>query len=102
MMRKEAVLRCFEEQTHSGRSVAGRTGVTLWPRMFVGRREASRNTNPNTMEPDRPQHDRPAASVFGFISLRFHCCKQKFSAIKEMLLYQLFLNFRKLCKTEIA
>jgi hypothetical protein len=61
-MWKEAVLRRFGELTHSGRSVAGRIGITSWPRMYVVRRETSRNTKSNTMEPDRPLHDRPAAS----------------------------------------
>jgi hypothetical protein len=100
---KEAVLRRFEEKTRSLRSIAGRIGVTSWPRMYVATREASRNTNSNTMEPDRPQHDRPAASVvaqqyssFSFISLRFHCCKQKFGTIKKLLLYQLFFKFLKI------
>jgi hypothetical protein len=78
-MWKEAVLRRFEEQTYSGRPVAGPIGVTSWPGMYIVRREASRNTNSNTMEPDRLQHDSPAASVvaqqyssFSFISFGFH------------------------------
>jgi hypothetical protein len=43
--------------------------------MYVVRREANRNTKSNTMEPDRPLNDRPAASFiaqqyssFSFVS----------------------------------
>jgi hypothetical protein len=63
MMWKEAVLRRYEEQTHSGWSVVGRIAVTKWSRMYVVIRVVCRNTNASTMEPDRPLHDRPAASV---------------------------------------
>jgi len=72
-MWKEAVLRRFEELTHSGRSFAVRIGVTSWPRIYVVRREVSRNTNSNTMEPDRPLHDRPAVSFIAqqYSSLSF-------------------------------
>lgn len=50
-------------------------------------------------EPDRPPHDRPAASFiaqpyfsFRFISLRFHCWKEKFGAIKKCCYINYFLN----------
>ena len=100
MMWKEAVLRRFEEHTHSRRSVAGRIEASTWPRMCVVIREASRNVNSNTMEPDRPPHDRPAASFIAqqysslsFISSRSHCWKEKFGAIKRSYYINYFLNF---------
>jgi hypothetical protein len=44
--------------------------------------------NSNTLEPDRPQRDRPATCVIAqhyssgtYITLRYHCRKVKFGAL---------------------
>ena len=96
MMWKEAVLRRFGEKTRSGRSVAGRIGVNTWPRIYIVRRVAGRNTNSNTMEPDRPLLDRPAAylspsSTLPFLAL---CAASENSErLKKCYYINYFLNF---------
>jgi hypothetical protein len=52
--------------------------------MHVYAQEYSLNQNSNTLEPDRPHHDGPAAFVIAqqyssadFFSLRFHSSKVK-------------------------
>jgi hypothetical protein len=54
----------------------------------------------NTPEPDRPQHDRPAACVIAqqhsstaFVSLRFGSSKEKLGARIKILLLKSFLTF---------
>jgi hypothetical protein len=55
--------------------------------VYVYTRDASRNPNPNTLEPGRPQHDRPTACAIGqqyssatFVCLPFHTRKEEFDA----------------------
>jgi len=61
-------------------------------------RDSSRNPNPNTLEPERPQHDRPAACAIAqqyssatFVFLRFHTRKEEFgSRFNNVILYLFF------------
>jgi hypothetical protein len=53
-------------------------------------RQLSQNTNSKTVEPDRFQRDRPAASVIAqqyssanFVSLLSHSRKEKFDALES-------------------
>jgi hypothetical protein len=65
---------------------------------------------PNTLQPYRPQHDRPAACAVAqqcssstFVSLCFHCrWKKKFYTPSKYVLIFFFFTFSKLRKSEIA
>jgi len=57
---------------------------TRW-NIYVYTRQSSWNPNSNTLEPDRPQHDRPAACVIAqqyfsitLVILRCHSHKEEF------------------------
>ena len=56
-----------------------------WVRTYVHTRQSSWNPNSNALEPDRPQHDRPAACVIAqqyfsvtLVLLRCHSHKEEF------------------------
>ena len=73
---------------HSGRPgssqiVRSLNWVHKWSTVCVCTRESVWNPHSSTMEPDRPQHDRPAACVIAqqyssstFVSFRFHFRKE--------------------------
>ena len=74
--------------------------------MCVYARDSSRNPNLNTLELDRPQHDRPTACAIAqqyssttFVCLRFHIRKEEFGArFNNAILYSFF----KILKSETA
>ena len=78
----------------SGRFGADRIWVYTRSNRCVYRQRYSWNPNSNTLEPDRPQPDRPAACVIAqqysyasLVSLRFHAGKEKFSAFKFFFIF---------------
>jgi hypothetical protein len=63
-------------------------------------RQSSWKPSSSTLEPDRPQHDRPAAYVIAqqyssatFVSLCFHSRKGKIRDVSKMLLFLSFTFF---------
>jgi len=61
---------------------------TLAQRDMYSTRQSSLNPNPSTLEPDRPQLDRPAACVIAqqysstaFFSLRFNSRNERLAAV---------------------
>jgi hypothetical protein len=71
--------------------------------------DSSRNRNSNTLDTDRPQHDRPAPYVIAqqyssnFVALLFHLRKEKFGGhLKNVIIPILFLNFNKNFVYEIS
>jgi hypothetical protein len=72
----------------------------VYDQIFVYTRKFSSNPNCSTLEPDRPQHGRPAACVIAqqyssatSISLRFHFGKEKLEAPSKIFYSFHFLNW---------
>jgi hypothetical protein len=60
---------------------------------------SNRNQNSNTLETDRPQHDRPAAYVIAqhyssnFAALLFHLRKEKLGGRLKNVIIPIFVKF---------
>ena len=85
------------------------TGVAIYIYIFI-KRHSIWNSNSNTLETDRLQHDPPTSCVIGhqyssatFVLFRFHFRKEKFGALYKNATFFHFLYFlKKLCKSEIV
>ena len=73
-------------KSQTDESRGSRQIAVSWALCIMYTRESSWNSDFNTMESDRPQNDRSAASVIAqqyssatFVSWHFHHCKEKLS-----------------------
>jgi hypothetical protein len=78
------------------RKVWRKSDLSIQSTIYAHTRELSLNPNSNTLERNRPQHDRPAACVIvlqyysaNFVSLCFHSRNEKLGAFKRY-----YLNFK--------
>jgi hypothetical protein len=69
--------------------------------MYVYKMEFSGNSNPNTLETDRPQRGRPAACVIAQqYSSAIHYCK-KMARVSKLVFF-IFLTIQKMLQPETA
>jgi len=75
--------------------------VYLWSTIHAHRRKCCWNWNSNTLKPDRPQHDRPAAGVIvqqhsaaATSLIMFHSNMGKFGALLKSVIISFFKPFK--------